>query len=122
MEIKAKSIRTFIGAKDFELSRSFYRALGFEENSLDPSMSYFRIDENIGFYLQKYYVRKWVDNSMVFLEVENVAHYLERILGLKLNEEFDNVRISDIKEETWGSEFFIHDPAGVLWHIGEFKS
>ena len=31
MEHKAKSIRPFIGAKDFELSRQFYRDLGFTE-------------------------------------------------------------------------------------------
>ncbi len=39
MEHKAKSIRPFIEAKNFELSRSFYRDLGFEENILTHSMS-----------------------------------------------------------------------------------
>lgn len=122
MTIKAKSIRTFIGAKNFEDSRAFYLALGFKESVIDLSLSYFMIDENIGFYLQKYYVRKWVDNSMVFLEVEDVEKYLAHVRSLGLHEIYKNVRISEIKEAAWGKEFFMHDPAGVLWHIGEFTS
>jgi hypothetical protein len=31
MNRQVKSIRPFIGAKDFEIARSFYRDLGFEE-------------------------------------------------------------------------------------------
>ena len=42
MEHKAKSIRPFVGAKDFELSRRFYKDLGFEENVLFHNMSYFK--------------------------------------------------------------------------------
>ena len=37
MEQKAISIRPFIGAKNFKLSRSFYRDLGFEESVLSPT-------------------------------------------------------------------------------------
>jgi len=51
MEHKAVSIRPFIGAKNFEVSRSFYRDLGFQEVILGPNFSYFRT-EGIGFYLQ----------------------------------------------------------------------
>ena len=42
MEHKIKSIRPFIGAKDFEISRSFYRDLGFEETVLAPNFSVFK--------------------------------------------------------------------------------
>ena len=56
MEHKAKSIRPFIGAKDFEVSRSFYCDLGFEEVVLSHNMSYFKT-EAFGFYLQAAYVK-----------------------------------------------------------------
>jgi hypothetical protein len=49
--MKAKSIRAFIGAKNFEVSSAFYREIGFEEVSLDAKMSYFKVNENLGFYL-----------------------------------------------------------------------
>ena len=66
MEHKARSIRPFIGAKDFELSRSFYRDIGFQESILAPTMSYFKT-HGLGFYLQDAYVQDWIDNSMIFL-------------------------------------------------------
>ena len=39
---KAKSIRPFIGAKDFNLSKAFYRDLGFDETVLSDDMSVFK--------------------------------------------------------------------------------
>ena len=54
MELKTKSIRPFIGAKNFEQSRSFYRDLGFEETVLDSKLSVFKI-ETLAFYLQDAY-------------------------------------------------------------------
>eukprot|EP01037_Dinobryon_pediforme_P008377 gene8376-8464_t len=54
MEHQAKSIRPFIGAKDFNLSRSFYRDLGFEENILSPTLSVFKTGQ-LAFYLQNAY-------------------------------------------------------------------
>lgn len=70
MNNKATSIRPFIGAKDYDLSRSFYRDLGFEEVVLSNDMSLFKIDQ-LGFYLQHAYVKDWIDNSMIFLEVDD---------------------------------------------------
>src|ERR1700744_4207674 len=63
MEHKAKSIRPFIGAKDFATSRSFYRDLGFEEVVLSPQMSLFKTGQ-FGFYLQNGYVKNWVANVL----------------------------------------------------------
>lgn len=117
-----KSIRTFIGSKNFNESRSFYTDLGFVEIILSDDMSYFRIDNNIGFYLQKANVKKWIDNSMIFLEVENLVSYLEEIKGKNLQEKYPKVKLSKIVENDWGSEFFLHDPSGILWHIGNFKN
>lgn len=120
MSITGKSIRTFIGSKNFSVSRKFYLELGFEEILLSEKMSYFRIGE-FGFYLQDYYVKDWVDNSMVFFEVEKLEHTLKNLLSLKLPEKYENVRISEIINNEWGNEFFLHDPSGILWHFGNFK-
>ena len=45
MNPKAKSIRPFIGSKNFEISKNFYRDLGFEEIILSNNMSYFKTQE-----------------------------------------------------------------------------
>jgi len=44
-------------------------------------MSYFSADK-LGFYLQNAYVKDWVDNSMIFLEVDNVARYYKELQAL----------------------------------------
>jgi hypothetical protein len=117
---KVKSIRPFIGCKDFELTRRFYRDLNFEEAILTQDLSYFRT-EGVGFYLQDAYVKDWVDNTMLFLEVEDVKKYWNELSSLDLPGKYEGVRLIPIRHYDWGSECFLHDPSGILWHFGEFK-
>ncbi|NJK83408.1 MAG: glyoxalase [Saprospiraceae bacterium] len=119
MGIIGKSIRTFIGSENYNISRSFYLDLGFEELIISEKMSYFRIG-TLGFYLQDYYVKDWIDNSMIFLEVDDVEACLKDIKSLGLTEKYENVRLSEINDNSWGKVFFLHDPCGILWHIGMF--
>jgi hypothetical protein len=112
-------IRPFIGCKDFKISREFYLAIGFREHIVSYNMSYFSRD-GIGFYLQDAYVKDWVDNTMIFWEVENVEAVLDELRELKIIDFHSRVRLSEIHYNDWGKEFFLHDPSGVLWHIGAF--
>ncbi|SHN41023.1 VOC family protein [Chitinophaga sp. CF418] len=121
MKHKAVSIRPFIGAKDFELSRSFYRDLGFGERVLSPDMSVFKTGE-LAFYLQRAYVPDWIDNSMIFLEVEDVERFWDELETLDLPGKYEGVRLTPIRTYDWGKECFVHDPSGILWHFGEFSS
>ena len=82
-------------------------------------MSAFRTG-NLSFYLQDAYVKDWTDNTMIFLEVEDLAQYWKKLLALNLTDKYKEVRISPIKSYDWGKECFVHDPSGILWHIGEF--
>ena len=120
MEHKVLSIRPFIGAQNFELSRSFYRDLGFEEKILSHNMSYFGL-QGFGFYLQDAYVRDWIDNSMIFMEVDDVEKYWAFLKSLDLTTKYEKVKLVPIRNDDWGRECFLHDPSGILWHFGEFK-
>ena len=120
MQHIAKSIRTFIGAKNYNESRKFYQELGFVESVISEKMSYFKVDEKLGFYLQDYFVKDWVNNSMIFLEVDDVGRVWTELNKLGLHEKYDFVRLTPVKEYDWGRECFMHDPSGVLWHFGEF--
>jgi len=119
MEHKAKSLRPFIGAKDFNLSRSFYRDLGFEEVVISHNMSVFKTG-SMAFYLQDYYAKDWVDNTMLFLEIEDTTRFYDELVALDLPAKYEGVRITPIRNEPWGRECFLHDPCGILWHFGEF--
>ncbi len=114
-----KSIRPFIGAKNFEISRAFYRDLGFQEIILEAKLSYFE-SFGVGFYLQDAFVKDWIDNTMVFMEVENADHYFEALSALQLSKKYPAVRLIPVKSLSWGKECFLHDPSGVLWHFGQF--
>ena len=119
MNHNAKSIRPFIGCKNFEVSRNFYKDLGFEERVISSNFSVFHSGE-LSFYLQDAYVKDWVDNTMIFMEVENVSHFWEQLATLNLPSKYENVRLVPIRHLDWGSECFVHDPSGILWHFGEF--
>ena len=119
MNQKALSIRPFIGAKDFDVSRSFYRDLGFEEVVLFPDMSVFKKDQ-IAFYLQRAYVKHWIDNTMIFSEVEDMDLFWNELVSLHLADKYEGVKLTPIRNEDWGRECFLHDPSGILWHFGIF--
>ncbi len=121
MNEQAKSVRAFIGSKNFDISRAFYKDLGFEESVISKNMSYFKIYDTLGFYLQDAYVEDWINNTMIFVEVENVEDYYNKLKSLELQNKYKNVRLTPIKNDVWGSECFLHDPSGILWHFGAFN-
>ncbi|WP_116126792.1 glyoxalase [Lewinella sp. IMCC34183] len=114
------SLRPFLGARDYAQSRAFYRTLGFTGNEIGPGLTYYRIADELGFYLQDAFVKEWIENSMIFYEVADPTAIREAWLELKLPERFAGVRISPMRTEKWGEEFFLHDPSGILWHVGCF--
>jgi catechol 2,3-dioxygenase-like lactoylglutathione lyase family enzyme len=120
MMSKIRSIRPFIGSRDFKQSRRFYTELGFSEYSIGEKMSVFQ-HGNFGFYLQDYDVAEWIDNSMLFLEVEDIAEWHRFHQSLDLASRYPGARLSEIVIRDWGSEYFLHDPSGILWHVGTFR-
>jgi hypothetical protein len=119
MTLKTKSIRPFIGSKNYTESRQFYKELGFNESILSSNMSYFSTS-NFGFYLQDAYVKDWIDNTMVFMEVEDVEELWESLVTMRLNEKYPTSKLVPIRYLDWGKECFLHDPSGILWHFGAF--
>ncbi len=120
MKHNAISIRPFIGAKDFTLSQEFYKDLGFQETVIAKDFSYF-YSEGIGFYLQDAYVKGWVDNTMVFMEVDDADRFWNDLIALDLTVKYEHVRLTPVRVMPWGKECFVHDPSGILWHFGEFS-
>ena len=121
MKHSAKSIRAFIGAENFEEARQFYKDLGFEESVISKDMSLFKVSDKLGFYLQDAYVKEWVDNTMIFLEVDDVDRYWSELQDLALEKKYKNVKLTPVRNDYWGRECFMHDPSGILWHFGEFS-
>jgi catechol 2,3-dioxygenase-like lactoylglutathione lyase family enzyme len=117
---KLISIRPFIGSLNFDLSRDFYREIGFEETRLGPDFSVFE-GQGVGFYLQNAHVKEWIDNTMVFLEVADADAFYEEMKSKDLPGRFPGARLLPVSEHHWGKKGFFYDPSGILWHFGTFK-
>jgi uncharacterized glyoxalase superfamily protein PhnB len=110
--------RPFLPAKDFDLSKRFYEALGFEI-LLDDEVAIFSSGAG-GFILQRYHQKDWVENFMMQLMVDNLDDWWAHIQTLDLPTKFNVPPPKPPKVQPWGLRIaYVVDPSGVLWHIAE---
>lgn len=120
MTFQSNSIRAFIGAKNYAESRQFYQELGFEKVEIGGNMTLFKVNKNLAFYLQDAYVKDWVDNSMLFLEVDDLEKCWKELTAKGLQQRYELVKIGRIVENDWGNEFFFTRPVWrfmAFWHL-----
>ena len=111
-------IKAFVPAKDFELSRRFYRDLGFNEELLSDQMAYFYVGSS-SFLLQRFYNQEHAENFMMHLLVEDVDAWWEHVEAQQLAQKY-GVRAEPPEDRPWGiRDFILVDPTSVLWRIGQ---
>ncbi len=115
-KMKVDDIRVFVPCKDYEISKSFYRALGF---LVEDSSDQLCICENGGcsFFLQRYYNEEFAKNLMIQLIVHDINDALDVVSGLKKFE----IRYEPIKSEPWGKVIYLWGPSGELIHVTELN-
>ena len=110
--------RPFLPAKDFDLSKRFYEALGLEK-VLDSEVAIFKVGGG-GFVLQRYYQKEWADNAVMQLMVDDLDAWWAHIDALDLPGRFQVRPPRAPAMQPWGLRVaFVVDPAGVLWHISQ---
>jgi len=110
--------RPFLPAKDFELSKRFYEALGFEK-LLDTSVAIFRMGRG-EFLLQNYYQKDWAENFMMQLMVDDLDEWWQHIESLELPARFGVAPPKAPALQPWGLRIaYVTDPSGVLWHVAQ---
>lgn len=113
--------RAFLPTQDFELSKRFYTALGFE-NVLDGEVAIFNVGAG-GFILQRYYQKAWAENTMMQLMVDDLDAWWAHIERLDLARGFGVQAPRAPAIQPWGLRVaFVYDPAGVLWHVCERRA
>ncbi len=113
------NLRPFIPAKDFAVSRAFYKDLGATEIWASDDMVLLQLGSS-QFYLQAYYVKAWAENTMLFLLVEELEQLWEELLALDLVNRYKGIRWKEPTDYDWGlREIHLIDPAGVLWHFAK---
>ena len=121
ISLGTESARPFLPAKDFEKSKRFYEALGFEK-VLDGEVAIFRIGAS-GFILQKYFQKEWAENFMMQLMVDDLDGWWSRIVTLDLPTKFGVQAPKPPAMQPWGLRIaYVTDPSGVLWHVAQRRA
>jgi uncharacterized glyoxalase superfamily protein PhnB len=114
------AIRPFVPARDFDLSKRFYQAIGFALTYSDDSIAFLKLNGH-SVILQKFYVQAFAENLMLQALVRDVdAWWTSRIDAARLVADFGVKPPQPPAMQSWGMKVgFIFDPSGVLWHIAE---
>jgi len=113
-----ESARAFLPAKDFDVSKAFYEALGFPKR-LDSDVAIFGVGDG-AFILQRYYQKDWAENCMMQLMVDDLDAWWTHIEGLDLPARFGVRAPRAPGVQPWGLRVaFVFDPSGVLWHVAQ---
>ncbi|WP_341679188.1 VOC family protein [Niveibacterium sp. SC-1] len=117
MNLSTLELKTFVPARDFELSKAFYLALGFALEWAGPDLAYFGHGPS-RFLLQRFFVEAHAHNFVMHLLVENADDWHRHLVAQGLAARFE-VALGEPEDRPWGlRDFTLHDPSGVLWRIG----
>lgn len=118
LNLATVELKAFVPARDFELSKTFYQAIGFTLAWSSEELAYLHCGES-SFLLQNFFVRQHADNFMMHLLVENVDDWHANITALGIADRFA-VRIGIPEDRPWAMrDFTLFDPSGVLWRVAQ---
>jgi len=113
-----ESIRPFLPAKDFDISKRFYETLGFEK-VLDGDVAIFRVGST-SFILTRFYEAEHAGNFMMQLMVDDLDSWWAHIEVLDLTKAFGVAAPKPPAMQPWGLRIaYVVDPSGVLWHVAQ---
>jgi catechol 2,3-dioxygenase-like lactoylglutathione lyase family enzyme len=116
--LRITEIKAFVPAKNFELSKQFYKDLGFTLASDGNGVAYFHF-EHVSFLLQDFCADSLAENFMMHILVENVNDWWEHVQASGVAAKY-RVRVTDLEDQPWRMrDFCVFDPSGVLWRIGQ---
>lgn len=107
--------RPFVPAKNLQISKRFYRTLGFEAILDAEDVAIFQMGTS-SFLLSHFEA----DNFMMQLMVDDLDAWWEHLQKLQLKQQFGVPDPRPPKLQPWGLRIsFVVDPSGVLWHVAQ---
>ena len=114
-------IKAFVPARDLDLSKAFYRDLGFTINWSNDEIAELQIG-SFRFLLQRFYVAQHAGNFMMSLSVENADAWWDHIEKHELTKKYPGIMCKPPQMQPWGLRvLYVSDPTGVLWHISDSR-
>ena len=118
-DLSATDVKPFIGSRNFEESRDFYVNLGWKLNWEQENLAELELG-SCRFYLQRYYQKKWCENSMLHITVGDAQAWFERASDLLAERPYGAARVNPPKQEDYGALVtYVWDPVGVLLHLAQ---
>jgi uncharacterized glyoxalase superfamily protein PhnB len=116
--LKVTEIKAFVPSKDFELSKQFYKDLGFTMASEGGGIAYFHFG-HVSFLLQDFCAESFAENFMMHILVEDVSAWWNQVQQSGVLTKYE-VRVTELENQPWRMrDFCLYDPSGVLWRIGQ---
>jgi hypothetical protein len=106
-------LKAYVPAKDFEVSKRFYAALGFTMSDGWGGTADFALGGS-QFRLQDYYVADWANNFMIVMGVDDVDEWHRHATDVARAPGFETVRVAEIEPVGDNRVLHVHDPSGVL--------
>jgi uncharacterized glyoxalase superfamily protein PhnB len=116
--LRVTEIKAFVPSKDFTVSKSFYRDLGFTMASDGDGIAYFHFG-HVSFLLQDSCAEGLADNFMMHVLVEDVDAWWAHVQQSQVAAKY-GVKVTEIETQPWRMrDFCPSDPSGVLWRIAQ---
>lgn len=121
-DLKVSDLRPFVPAKDFTLSKKFYADLGWETKDVASGLALVRLTDQQHFYIQDYYIKDVAENCMLHATVADAQAWYRHVSSVLQSKRFPDARVQPPKLQPYGAIVtFVHDPAGVLLHLCQWK-
>ena len=113
MALTISCLKPYVPARNFELSKRFYAALGFTMSEGCGGTADFALD-GFAFRLQDYHVQDWANNFMFVIGVDDVEAWHQRALELLNTGTFAGMRVKAPEPVDGSIVLHVVDPTGVL--------
>lgn len=113
MALGIRDFKVYLPAKDFELSKRFYTALGFSPSEGWGGTTDFELSGH-RFRLQNFYVKDWAENFMVVIGVDDALAWHEHLTKITQDGAFPGVRFGPPERVDHSLVLEVIDPSGVL--------
>ncbi|HEX7341512.1 MAG TPA: VOC family protein [Rhodanobacteraceae bacterium] len=113
MTLSINNLKVYVPAKDFELSRRFYTALGFSMTEGWGGTADFSLNGH-AFRLQNFYVKDWANNFMFVIDVDDVHAWHQRAVEMRDSQAFPGMRVKAPEPVDGAMVLNVFDPSGVL--------
>lgn len=116
MNLTTVEAKPFVPATDFQRSKQFYLALGFEIPWSDENLAYVR-HGHTSFLLQAFDEPAFSAKFQMHLVVENVDDWHAHVLS---SAAAAGAEVGQLMNQPWGMrDFTLVDPGGVLWRVAQ---